>query len=153
MMAQTMRVLRLRTGRRALAGAVAALLVLPPGAPGTSQAAAPTHGTNLPAGASKRAEPTRCGWFQNPSPSNATLTDRDGTWVIAAQGGHQADGDWPEFSDSRWVRSGAGSYGHGCGCIAAKADASSHTVLRISRAWSRPLAACRSDRTLTEPRD
>lgn len=40
----------------------------------------------------------RCGWFENPTPVNATLTDRDGMWEIGTQGGYQAKGDWPGFS-------------------------------------------------------
>ena len=40
---------------------------------------------------------TRCGWFSNPTPANASLYDRDGEWVIGVQGGHQAEGDWPDF--------------------------------------------------------
>jgi Protein of unknown function (DUF4087) len=34
----------------------------------------------------------RCGWFDNPSPSNAWLHDRDGAWSIGIQGSHQAKG-------------------------------------------------------------
>lgn len=30
----------------------------------------------------------RCGWFDNPSPANATLLDGDGEWIIGMQGGH-----------------------------------------------------------------
>ncbi len=40
----------------------------------------------LPAHAAAKVE-RRCGWFENPTPANATLTDRDGTWEIASQGG------------------------------------------------------------------
>jgi hypothetical protein len=43
-----------------------------------------------------RAE-TRCGWFSNPTPNNASLTDRNGEWTIAIQGEFEAKGDWPEF--------------------------------------------------------
>ena len=48
----------------------------------------------------RRAE-RRCGWYENPTPGNVTLTDRDGTWIIAMQGGHEAKGDGPEFSATR----------------------------------------------------
>ncbi|CRY57953.1 Uncharacterised protein [Yersinia pseudotuberculosis] len=44
----------------------------------------------------------RCGWFENPTPANATLTDRDGMWEIGTQGGYQAKGDWPGFSPAQW---------------------------------------------------
>ncbi|MEO7477663.1 MAG: DUF4087 domain-containing protein [Lysobacteraceae bacterium] len=33
----------------------------------------------------------------------ASLVDHDGKWIIGEQGAHQADGDWPEFSDVQWV--------------------------------------------------
>ncbi|MEO1404760.1 MAG: DUF4087 domain-containing protein, partial [Cyanobacteria bacterium J06635_1] len=34
----------------------------------------------------------RCGWLENPTPSNWWLNDRDGSWGISFQGGYQADG-------------------------------------------------------------
>ncbi|HYG29015.1 MAG TPA: DUF4087 domain-containing protein, partial [Allosphingosinicella sp.] len=34
----------------------------------------------------------RCGWLDNPTPANWWLTDRDGEWLIGAQGGYQAPG-------------------------------------------------------------
>ncbi len=67
--------------------------------------------------ASSHAAERRCGWFENPTPANATLTDRNGMWEIATQGGYQAEGDWPDFSANRWVRTGNGNYGYGCACI------------------------------------
>src|SRR4051812_16771245 len=53
---------------------------------------------------------TRCGWFDNPTPANATLTDADGEWLISEQGGYQAEGDWPP-TDKSWVHTNGGSYG------------------------------------------
>ena len=44
----------------------------------------------LPASAAPAKVERRCGWFENPTPANATLTDRDGVWEIASQGGYQA---------------------------------------------------------------
>jgi len=60
---------------------------------------------------------TRCGWLDNPTPGNVTLTDKDGEWVIAVQGGYRAEGadDLPDFN-REWVAIGAGSYGYGCAC-------------------------------------
>lgn len=92
----------------------------------------------------------RCGWFENPTPGNATLTDRDGEWEIASQGGHQADGDWPEFADAQWVETN-GHHGYGCACMTVTGDEQAHTVSSISTATARPLAVCRSDRQLHEP--
>jgi hypothetical protein len=104
----------------------------------------------LPAHAGDKVE-RRCGWFENQSPANATLTDRDGTWEIAAQGGYQAKGDWPpHFSDAQWVPTN-GHYGYGCGCITASVDPESHRLNNLTKATARPLAACRDDATLHEP--
>ena len=33
--------------------------------------------------------PTRCAWFDNPTPGNATLGDRDEDWIIGMQGALQ----------------------------------------------------------------
>jgi len=93
----------------------------------------------------------RCGWFENPTPGNAWLTDRDGQWLIGLQGGHQAEGDWPRFTPARWVRTN-GHYGHGCACLRVVADEASYEVQRIVSATSRPLRVCRRDKALTEPR-
>ena len=100
--------------------------------------------------------PTRCGWFDNPTPGNAWLTDRRAQWVVGIQGGHQAAGDWPDFSDRQWVSTN-GHYGYGCACLQVLDDARSHQIRRILRAWVRPLAACEHDpalparRPLTDP--
>lgn len=59
---------------------------------------------------------TRCGWFSNPTPANASLYDSDAEWIIGVQGGHQADGDWPEFGAGQWVKRN-GNYGYGCACM------------------------------------
>lgn len=94
---------------------------------------------------------TRCGWFDNPSPGNATLADRDGEWMIGMQGGHQAIGDWPEFKPAQWVRTGVGSYGYGCACMRVKANADTQEIEEIVSASSKPLSACRKERSLKEP--
>lgn len=102
-----------------------------------------------------RAEPpavqNRCGWFDNPSPGNATLADRDGEWTIAIQGGHQAAGEWPRFKPGQWVRTGVGSYGYGCACMRVTVDAETQEIEQIHSSIAKPLAACRRDRTLQEP--
>lgn len=92
----------------------------------------------------------RCGWFENPTPANVTLTDRDGEWEISRQGGHEARGDWPTFSDAQWVMTN-GHYGYGCACMSMKANPESHEVSSIAGAKAKPLAACRHDPALHEP--
>ncbi|WP_199778785.1 DUF4087 domain-containing protein [Methylobacterium sp. 285MFTsu5.1] len=79
----------------------------------------------------------RCGWFDNPSPGNATLYDRDGEWAIAIQGGHQAKGDWPpNFAPSQHVKPGTASYGYGCACFTATFDKAEHSVIAIKSSIS-----------------
>jgi hypothetical protein len=90
---------------------------------------------------------TRCGWFSNPTPSNASLHDRDAEWIVAVQGGHQADGDWPEFSSSQWVKTN-NNYGYGCACMRVQVNARTREVIRIESAQARALSACRRDSAL-----
>jgi hypothetical protein len=102
-----------------------------------------------PAQARPSGRELRCGWFDNPTPGNATLHDRDGEWTIAQQGGHQAEGDWPpEYRPGQWIRSGVGNYGYGCACLSVWVDAAERTVLKIHSAKPRPLSACRNDPAL-----
>ena len=89
----------------------------------------------------------RCGWFSNPTPANASLYDADAEWIIAVQGGYQAEGDWPNFGPKQWVETN-GHYGYGCACLRVWVDRSTHEVKRIGSAKARPLSACRNDRKL-----
>ncbi|GHU19311.1 hypothetical protein FACS189475_06300 [Betaproteobacteria bacterium] len=93
---------------------------------------------------------TLCGWFQNPTPANAWLQDRSGEWFVSIQGGRQAEGDWPEFDDSQWVKTN-GHYGYGCACIKGVVNVATHDVISISSARAQSLSICRKDRTLKEP--
>ena len=90
---------------------------------------------------------TRCGWFSNPTPANASLHDREDEWIIGVQGGFQAEGNWPSFKAKQWVETN-GHYGHGCACLRLRVDRESHHVIQIESARARPLAACRRDRSL-----
>ena len=89
----------------------------------------------------------RCGWFSNPTPANASLHDRDAEWIIGVQGGHQAEGDWPEFGPKQWIETNV-HYGYGCACLKVRVDPETHRVIEIESATARPLSACRSDRKL-----
>jgi hypothetical protein len=91
---------------------------------------------------------TRCGWFDNPSPNNATLTDRDGEWFIAQQGEYEAEGDWPDFPKSQWISSGNGSYGSGCACMNVRTDVETHRIIEIKTGTSKPLSLCRRDKMI-----
>lgn len=90
---------------------------------------------------------TRCGWFSNPTPANASLHDRDDEWIIGVQGGHQAEGDWPEFSPKQWIETNV-HYGYGCACLRVRVERETNRVLEIESARARPLSACRRDRRL-----
>ena len=94
---------------------------------------------------------TRCGWLENPTPSNVWLFDRDGQWIIGKQGGYQTKGgDWnlPDFSPRQWVRTNVGSYGYGCACLRLRVNKETHEVIEIKSSRARPLSACRRDRRL-----
>lgn len=90
---------------------------------------------------------TRCGWFSNPTPANASLHDREAEWIIGVQGGHQAEGDWPNFGRGQWVETNV-HYGYGCACLRMRVNRETHEVIEIASARARPLAVCRRDRAL-----
>src|SRR5215217_5253650 len=90
---------------------------------------------------------TRCGWFSNPTPANASLYDRDGEWIIGVQGGYQAEGDWPSFGPKQWIETNV-HYGYGCACLRVQVNRSTHEVIKIESSKARPLSACRNDRKL-----
>lgn len=96
----------------------------------------------------------RCGWFENPTPANAWLIDRDGEWIIAVQGGYQAEGDWPTFSKKRWVTTN-NNYGYGCACMRVEVDRAEKQIVSIVSSDSKPLSWCRKSKRLKgkEPKD
>lgn len=96
---------------------------------------------------------TRCGWFVNPTPGNAWLIDAAGEWIIATQGGEQADGDWPEFTKSQWVKTNV-NYGYGCACMKVETNKTDDRITRIISSNAKALSACRKDKALKgkEPR-
>jgi hypothetical protein len=98
-----------------------------------------------------KAEPfeTRCGWFENPTPANIWLDDRDGQWIIGVQGGYQVESDWewPAFKKGQWVETN-GHHGYGCACLRVRVDRETSHVLEIKSSTARPLSACRKDRAL-----
>ncbi len=91
----------------------------------------------------------RCGWFHNPTPSNAWLIDRDDEWIVGYQGGHQAEGDWPDFSDKQWVKTNV-HYGYGCACITVELDKKTKYVKRILKAEALDLSVCERDKSLNK---
>jgi hypothetical protein len=157
----------------ALAGTLLALAACSPKAPAPDNAQEVRAGTNVaPAAALAQAEskaapapaeataPTaaaaagerRCGWLSNPTPGNYWLTDKDGQWILATQGGDQAPGmdDMPDMSTAGWVETNV-HYGYGCACITIAHDPATRKVTRIAKAEPKPLKQCRADRSLPKP--
>ncbi|MCW7537996.1 DUF4087 domain-containing protein [Aquabacterium sp. A7-Y] len=89
----------------------------------------------------------RCGWLQQRSTGEAVLLDRDGDWLLARGGEHRATGDWrASFAPDRKVTTGDGETG--CACLTVQVDLATHRVVSAKAPQARPLAACRSDKTL-----
>jgi hypothetical protein len=105
----------------------------------------------------QRGVENRCGWYENPTPANHWLTDGTRQWIIGTQGGFQARGieRIPDLSSnsSRWIATHPnGSYGYGCVCMGVRTDRRNGRITQIHSARSVPLAQCRRDRRLREPR-
>ncbi len=93
----------------------------------------------------------RCGWYENPTPGNHWLIDKDGEWIIGTQGGDQAEGDYPpEFSDAQWVKTNI-NYGYGCACLRVIVDKKEMQIKKVVSGTARPLSVCRKDKALREP--
>jgi len=101
------------------------------------------------AAGSASAPERRCGWLHNPTPANWWLIDRDGEWLIGAQGGYQAPGmdTMPDMTTRGWSAVN-GSYGYGCACMTVTTDRASRRITRIVSATPVPLRQCRADRRL-----
>jgi hypothetical protein len=107
----------------------------------------------LAAGAAEAAE-RRCGWLRNPTPGNYWLEDRDGRWILSAQGGEGVPGmeDIPDMTTKGWVRTN-GAYGYGCACLVVETTRTEWRVRRLVSAEPVPLARCRRDPSLPRVRD
>ncbi|WP_075293073.1 DUF4087 domain-containing protein [Pararhizobium arenae] len=99
------------------------------------------------------AEEMRCGWLQNRTPGNWWLDDRDGTWIITAQGDEyepQGMGFISAISDYAYVQTYAG-YGYACACLQLEADPHKRRVQKILSVDQRSLRECREDKELPSP--
>jgi hypothetical protein len=101
---------------------------------------------------SKNKVENRCGWFENPTPANMSLVDKDGEWIISTQGGSEAAGmdNIPDFPDDKWVKTNV-NYGYGCACLSVKVDRKEKRILEIMSGTAKPISVCRNDKTLGEP--
>jgi hypothetical protein len=100
-----------------------------------------------PAKANTHAFENRCGWFSNPTPANASLHDNEKEWIIGVQGGYQAEGDWPTFKPSQWVKTNV-NYGYGCACMQVTVDRQEERIVEIRSSQAKALSACRNDPAL-----
>ena len=92
---------------------------------------------------------TRCGWFQNPTPANYSLYNKDNEWFIGVQGDHQVKNfQIPAFKRGQWMNFFERSYGYGCACFQMTVDKETQNVLEIKKSYSKPLSACRKDKAL-----
>lgn len=96
----------------------------------------------------------RCGWFENPTPANYSLYDREAEWLFGVQGGYQLeDFEIPVFKKGQWVEGSNGSYGYGCACFEMRVDFETNHVLKIKKSYAKPLSACRKDKALKKKWD
>lgn len=99
--------------------------------------------------ASSYAAERRCGWLQNPTPSNWWLVDRDGSWTISVQGGYSAQGMEliPDMTRRDYVTTN-GNYGYACACLDVDANRKAMRITRIYKGRQLPLKTCRQDPAL-----
>lgn len=96
------------------------------------------------------ASENRCGWIDNPTPGNWTLTDADGQWIIMSQGGHEAGGmeNIGDISAGDYVATN-GNYGYACGCM--KVDTDDGYVTQVYSFRQSAIAKCENDGSLPAP--
>jgi hypothetical protein len=89
---------------------------------------------------------TRCGWLDNPTPGNFDLLDSAGWWVVAAQGGYQAEGldDVPDLSGPEFVKTN-GNYGYACVCMTVTTDNEKKRVTSIKKVTQKRIRDCAGD--------
>ncbi len=112
----------------------------------------------LPVAADAKPE-RRCGWLNNPTPANFSLTDRDREWTISVQGGDVAEGFdvMPDMTTKGWVKTN-NNYGYGCACMTVDTNIDEPgepafwgQIRRIYSATPLPLRQCRADKRLPKP--
>lgn len=98
-----------------------------------------------------QASEKRCGWLENPTPSNWWLIDGEGEWTISTQGGDQPDeSSWdhlPKTNENEFVRTN-GSYGYSCVCLTVTVNKAQQRILKIQGGKSLLLKQCLEDTAL-----
>ena len=97
----------------------------------------------------------RCGWLENPSPSNFWLTDNAGTWYISMQGGYHVKDRYfnrlPKINPNEYVRTNA-NYGYSCACLSVKTNKKKRRITKIyKKGKSLLLKRCLEDPKLSFP--
>jgi hypothetical protein len=94
----------------------------------------------------------RCGWYQNPSPGNQYLTDRDAQWIVSMQGLYEAPGQdrLSAMDKYGWVKTNV-EYGYSCACIRMDVNRKTQKVTRIYSGYAIPMSRCRNDKALPRP--
>ncbi len=97
---------------------------------------------------------TLCGWVDNPTPGNWSLTDREREWTITTLGATSAlaEEDLDKIPDfgKHWVVTNMGGYGFGCACMKVRTDISHHSILAIRHVTVLPIAHCKKDSQLPQ---
>ena len=96
----------------------------------------------------------RCGWLQNPTPGNWTLSDADGDWLLSSQGtGRQAEGMdiIPDITVRDFVVTNPPDHGYACACLSVELDAQGTHIDRITGFKQLPLRKCDADANLSRP--
>jgi hypothetical protein len=96
----------------------------------------------------------RCGWYENPSPANLSLQDKEANWNITsmgeAAGPNAADSDKaPDFNERQFVHQGP--HGYGCACLVVDTDKKSERITRVYSGTVLPISKCRADKSLPPP--
>jgi hypothetical protein len=106
----------------------------------------------LLAAASTASAENLCGWLENPTPGNWWLTDKDGPWIIMAQGSYEAQGmDMiGDISAHDYVATN-GNYGYGCACMDVMTDPDNKKITMIHSFEQLSLAKCENDGALPRP--
>jgi hypothetical protein len=106
--------------------------------------------TLLLAPASFASAETRCGWLENPTPGNWWLIDKDDTWTIMEQGGHEPEGmDMIGDISARDYVNTNGNYGYACACLDVMTDSNRITMIHSFKQLR--LSKCQNDKALPPP--
>jgi hypothetical protein len=95
----------------------------------------------------------RCGWYENPTPGNLSLADKDGSWSITSQmqaNGKDAEGleHLPDLHEKARIATQPNGYGYACVCLIVETNAAEKRVVKVISGKALPLARCMSDKSL-----